>query len=66
MSLWIEISRALDEARSTIGNYEGQIRYMAELCAGHLRSGKAHHRDLVKLKRELRDYNTRTGKWRGE
>lgn len=69
-----EMIKALDEARKTQELAKNQMTNMASLLCGNLRMVKGFsdykwERDskiLAQLKRELRDYNISTGKWREE
>lgn len=54
----------IDDARRTLEHADQLAQQLARLLQGRLR--KVHSWTLKGLKRELRDFNMHTGKWRGE
>jgi len=62
-----EMKKALDEAEITLKSADSIAGDMAKLLVGRLRkTGNSYqsHLALKNLKRELKDYNIRTGKWK--
>lgn len=59
-----EMSRAVEEANSTIRKADMHVNKMAHICAGRLRAAGVGHTALCALKRELADYNMHTGEWK--
>ena len=60
---------AVEDARRTNLRFENQIRSLAKLLKGHLRSvnrdnGYYSTQTLVDLKRELTQFNAATRKWK--
>ena len=65
MSLsWDEVYQGVREAEATIRMAENNLNKMAGIMCGYLKSGKVSSGTLCKLKRELRDFNMITGKWK--
>ena len=61
-----EVIEAVQKARRDISNADSLVAEMAVLCVGRLRRSAASPNTLEQLKRELRDYNIHTGKWKDE
>lgn len=59
-----EMIDAVTEAERTLSAARLATDRMAGLVAGNLRSGEVHPYILDRLKRELREYNIQTGKWK--
>ena len=65
MSLsWDDVRQGIEDARQTITNGDSHINKMASIIEGRLKSCKVSSGTLRKLKRELRDFNMITGKWK--
>jgi two-component sensor histidine kinase len=63
MSAWSEAAAAMDEARARVNSFDRFAQQMAEMLAGRLRKIDST-RLLRTLKRELRDFDSVTGKWK--
>jgi hypothetical protein len=61
---WNEFSEAMRDARNTLERADEAIRNLGGLVPGRLRSMRRD--DLRKIKRELRDFDMVTGKWKDE
>ncbi len=59
-----ETRNAIQDARATIGSGDAMIRDIALLITGRLRQGRVDHVVLAALKKELREYNIQTRKWK--
>lgn len=59
-----DMERAVKEAEYVINRANSYVGKMAYLVKGRLRSGNVSGWILGELKREMRDYNIHTGKWR--
>ena len=64
-----EMVLAVEDARRTNIQFESQIKKLAALLKGHLRSvnkdnGYYSTQTLVDLKRELSEFNSKTRKWK--
>ena len=59
-----EMEEAVSAARITISQFEIKISAIANLIAGNLRSGKVGYWTLDELKKELKNYDMRTGCWK--
>jgi len=59
-----DVYNGIRDAESTIHQFENRIDRMANLISGKLRAGKVSGFILSRLKRELKDYNMATGKWK--
>ena len=55
---------AVHDAERTIQNSNRLVRGAADICRGRLRSADVSSYTLAQLKRELRDYNIHTGRWK--
>lgn len=62
MNTFDEMRQALRDARTTMAAADSVANGMAELLVGRLRKVSPVY--LEKLKRELRDYNIHTGRWK--
>lgn len=58
-----QMEEALADARRTLNAADQLTKQMAGLVAGRLRKGNVSHSVLCELKRELAEYNMRTGRW---
>tara|TARA_R100001530_G_scaffold133847_1_gene107819 strand:+ start:2707 stop:2913 length:207 start_codon:yes stop_codon:yes gene_type:complete len=61
-----EMAKGILDAEDTLRKAEQFTNDMAMLVGGKLRANCVEARLLAKLKRELKDFNLRTLKWRGE
>ena len=59
-----EAHTAILDAERTIQNADHIVYKVARICAERLRSSNVPCYVLKELKRELRDYNIHTGRWR--
>lgn len=59
-----EVKEAVQRAEYQLYRAEACVKDMAYLCAGRLRSARVSHDVLVKMKRELADYNIHTKRWK--
>lgn len=59
-----EVKDAVERAEREIRRAELAVGCMASVCAGRLQSARVGHWDLVKLKKELANYNTHTRRWK--
>ena len=59
-----EFSEAVRQAKATISTADTFIQKMAGMVKGKLQSSRVYSSTLDELKRELRDYDIRTGQWR--
>ncbi len=57
-----EMRRSIAEAETTLRVADAAAKNMAQIIKGRLRH--ANSWDLKVLKRELRDFNIKTGKWK--
>jgi hypothetical protein len=57
-----DIREAINEAKRVIRDGQKAARGMAPMLAGNLRH--CYKGDLVKLKKELRDFNAHTREWK--
>jgi hypothetical protein len=57
---------AIADARRTVANGDIIIRELAALMVGRLRTADIHSQKLVALKRELRDFDCNTKKWKAK
>ena len=66
MNAWDEIEKALSAARAASYAADEHADSMVRLLVGRLRNVRGYQgvRALAKLKRELRDFDTRTHIWR--
>ena len=67
--LLMEMQKAIDEASNVQKRADACAGKMAQLLVGRLRSVSRgdnywNKQALAKLKRELQDYNIRTGQWK--
>lgn len=53
---------AMSEARQTMRAADNQANAMADMLDGRLR--KVNPRYLAKLKKQLKDFNAHTGRWK--
>jgi len=58
-----DMNDALKNAHETIRMADTRVGQMAAICAGRLRKADVPTSVLAKLKRELRDFDSRTGRW---
>ena len=61
-----EMKVAVDSAQSDIDRAGTLVNRMAGMCAGRLRLAGVRIDTLNRLKRELRDYNIHTERWKDE
>ncbi len=59
---WIEARQAIQDARNTMSSADGIANDCADILEGRLR--RVNQYKLARLKRELRDFNIHTGKWK--
>jgi len=59
-----DVEKARVEAIKTLELADNAIRHAADLIKRRLRSSRVRWPVLDELKRELKDYNMRTGKWK--
>jgi len=59
-----EILQAVRDAEAAQRQVDTQVGQMARLCAGRLREAGVSSWTLVKLKRELRNFNMHTSMWK--
>ena len=59
-----EFDSAVKDAETTMARASAFVRMLARLAVGRLRRSKVSHHVLAELKRELRDYNIHTGRWK--
>ena len=57
-------SKAVDDAKLTIKTADTAVGNMAKMIVGRLRVSGVSHSVLCDLKRELRDYNIQTRRWK--
>lgn len=62
MNRFDEMRAAVNEAESTLRAVDSIAEQLARMLVGRLRKVSSYY--LSKLKRELRDYNIHTGKWK--
>ena len=62
MNTFDMINEELKKTQELERTINAQVRSMAPLLIGRLRNARVDH--LEKLKRELRDFNIHTGKWK--
>lgn len=55
---------AVAQARRTLSTADTFVGAMARMIRGKLRSGNVSNFTLTVLKRELRNYNIQTGRWK--
>ncbi len=61
---WSEMNHAVNEARAIIDRADLFVAQMARLIAGKLKSGDVSAWTLTELKKELRDFDMRSGDWK--
>ncbi|KWT89295.1 MULTISPECIES: hypothetical protein [unclassified Variovorax] len=61
---WNDFRQAVDEAKTTIDQGDNAARQLAKLMRGRLRIAAVDPGILADLKRELRDFDITTGKWK--
>jgi hypothetical protein len=59
-----ELAMAVQDAKNTLEKADSCTGQLARMMAGRLRESNASAYTLAKLKRELRDFNIHTGKWK--
>lgn len=62
MNKFDEMRQAVAEAKVTLSAADGVAADMARMLVGRLRCASGY--TLQQLKRELRDYNIHTGRWK--
>jgi hypothetical protein len=62
MNKFDEMRQAMREAEQTLDAARSVASQMASMLVGKLR--QCSESDLARLKRELRDFNIHTGRWR--
>ncbi len=63
---WIEMDDAIRDARATVERADLFVGQMAKIISGRLRTGSIGWNTLDELKRELRNWNMHTGKWKNK
>jgi hypothetical protein len=58
-----EVREAVERAKRDIYRAEQLVAEMAFMCKGRLRNSNASAGTLAELKKELRDFDIRTGTW---
>lgn len=61
---WLEMDAAVREARTVMDRADLFVGQMARMIIGKLKSGDVSEYTLKALKKELRDFNMKTGEWR--
>lgn len=61
-----DVRRAVWQAGQWQKAVDSQTATMLHLCKHRIRASGASNETLAALKKELRDYNIHTGKWKGE
>jgi len=64
---WKEMNEAVDSARITLRNADYAANSISKLMVGRLRNVQDNyqgHETLAALKKELQQYNARTGEWK--
>ncbi len=61
---WEELDEAVCEAQQTLNLADDHVRSMAKMVIGRLQQADVRNSVLTALKKELRDYNIHTGKWK--
>lgn len=61
---WDDFSKAFNQARQTIRIADRHVNDMAHMIAGRLRGSDVSISALTQLKKELKDFNIHTGKWK--
>lgn len=61
---WDEFNAAVEDASGTVRRGDQAVRKLANLCVGRLRSACIDDYVLVALKKELRDFNLHTLRWK--
>lgn len=59
-----EAIEAAKDAERTLHNAEVMLRETAELLCGRLQSARINYKTLIRLKRELKNFNANTGEWK--
>lgn len=59
-----EAKQAINEARETLNRGDYMIRVLAQMMAGRIRKADIGNNTLCALKRELANYNMKTGEWK--
>lgn len=59
-----QVEDAVNSARREITRADAHIKTMARMVAGRLQNANVYHTELVKLKKELANYNIHTGRWK--
>ncbi|GAA0721608.1 hypothetical protein GCM10009105_32090 [Dokdonella soli] len=57
-----DIRNAIADARSQLSAADSHVRQMADLLCGRLKH--VNHHTLIKLKRELRDFDAHKKEWK--
>lgn len=63
-NIFDEVRSAVSQAKAAQRAVDESTKEMAALISGRLRAAGISQDVLRKLKRELRDYNPHTGKWK--
>ena len=61
---WIEMNTAVNEAKAALDKADLFTNQMASMIKGKLRSGKVSPATLTAFKKELRDFNMQTYRWK--
>ena len=64
MLTWTEALETIEDAKNTMEKADLLVRKLSGLMAGRLRSADVSCYVLEKLKRELRNYNIQTQRWK--
>lgn len=59
-----QLNEAVEDARTTIARSDAVVRQIAGLLRGRLRVAHIDRHTLAALKRELQDFNSKTGRWK--
>lgn len=64
MTRFDELTLAVREAKNTIDEGDSVVRRLSDMVCGRLKIARIDHDTLCELKRELQNYNMRTGEWK--
>ena len=63
---WDEFCSSVDDAELIVRRGDRAVEKLGRLMVGRLRSCEVPCHVLEALKKELRDYNIKTGQWKGD
>lgn len=63
---WSEMNNAVNEAMTVMDRADTFVGQMARMIVGKLKSGNVSDYTLRMLKKELRDFNMKTDRWKDE